>query len=207
VPDDTKLRLGGIGAGHLKAFVERIERLEEEIKSLNADKAEIYSEAKGTGYDLPALKIVIRRRRMDSSALESQDDRVDLYERALAGDVDVSGPAPQHEEARAAGREDGLAGTRQSEQRWPNGTYGCADYALGWVEGERQRRAEAEQAGRSDGLNDCRDNASRWPAGDPGHDDYRRGWDDGHTQRVDRDEADRMPPAASRARARARADA
>lgn len=47
---------GGVAADQLKAFVERIERLEEEIKVINDDKTDVYAEAKGNGFDVKILK-------------------------------------------------------------------------------------------------------------------------------------------------------
>lgn len=45
--------VGGVAGERLKAFVERIERLEEEKEALSGDLREIYSEAKGTGFLYP----------------------------------------------------------------------------------------------------------------------------------------------------------
>lgn len=53
----------------LRAFVERIERLESEIKELNDDKAEVYSEAKGNGFDTKILKRVVALQRTKSIRL------------------------------------------------------------------------------------------------------------------------------------------
>lgn len=67
----------------IRAFVERIERLEEEIKALNADKSDVYREAHGEGFDKKALRKVIANRRMDQSARDELESLVDLYESAL----------------------------------------------------------------------------------------------------------------------------
>jgi uncharacterized protein (UPF0335 family) len=54
---------------HLKAFVERVERLEEEKKALSDDIRDVYSEAKANGFDVKALRTVVRlRSRMPTSA-------------------------------------------------------------------------------------------------------------------------------------------
>lgn len=47
------------GGQQLRAFIERIERVEEEIKSLNADKSEIYKEARGNGFDVKTMRKVV----------------------------------------------------------------------------------------------------------------------------------------------------
>lgn len=85
-----------MGMGHnvvagdrLRSFVERVERLEEEIAGLNGDKREIYSEAKAAGFDTKIIKQLIRRRRMDPNDREEQDAILHLYEQA----VDRSAPS------------------------------------------------------------------------------------------------------------------
>lgn len=70
----------------LRAFVERIERIEEEIKASNDDKRDIYAEAKGQGFDVKALKAVIARRRKDPSELTEFEALVETYEAALGTD-------------------------------------------------------------------------------------------------------------------------
>ena len=89
---------GGISAQRLRSFVERIERLEEEIGALNADKKEIYSEAKATGFDTKAIKMVVRMRKMDTSERQELEQLVDLYWTALdGGDPRVQVQAHVHE--------------------------------------------------------------------------------------------------------------
>jgi len=63
----------------LRSFVERVERLEEEIKALNDDKRDIYAEAKGNGFDTKVLKRVIAERRKDASERDEADAIFDLY--------------------------------------------------------------------------------------------------------------------------------
>ena len=67
----------------LRAFVERIERIEEEISALNSDKSEVYSEAKGSGYDVPTIKKIVRIRKLDHAERQEQDAMLDLYMSAL----------------------------------------------------------------------------------------------------------------------------
>lgn len=62
----------------LRAIVERIERLDEEIKALNRDKADAFAEAKASGFDVPALKEVLKRLR-DGEKLSERDALVELY--------------------------------------------------------------------------------------------------------------------------------
>lgn len=75
--------IGGVAADRLKSFVERIERLEEEKAALTADVRDIYSEAKGTGFDVKALRQVVRLRKMDRADREQQEEMLDLYKRVL----------------------------------------------------------------------------------------------------------------------------
>src|SRR3546814_16626820 len=74
---------GGIGADRLRSFVERIERLEEEKAALTADIREVYSEAKGDGFDTKVLRQVVRLRQMDSGDRQEQEAILDLYKPAL----------------------------------------------------------------------------------------------------------------------------
>lgn len=67
----------------IKSFVERVERLNEEIKAINSDKRDIFAEAKSHGFDVKALKIVIQRRAKDPDELSELQAVVDTYEAAL----------------------------------------------------------------------------------------------------------------------------
>jgi len=67
----------------IKSFVERIERLNEERKSLADDVSDIYKEAKSQGFDTKALKIVIQRRAKDPNDLAELTAIVETYESAL----------------------------------------------------------------------------------------------------------------------------
>jgi len=78
--------VGGVAADRLRSFVERIERLEEEKAALAADIKEIYSEAKGTGFDIKVIRMIVRLRKMDQSDRLEQEQILDLYKRAL--DID-----------------------------------------------------------------------------------------------------------------------
>jgi uncharacterized protein (UPF0335 family) len=75
--------VGGIAGDRLKSFVERIERLEEERRTLSADIKEVFAEAKGTGFDTKIMRQVIRLRRMDKDDLDELESLLDVYKRAL----------------------------------------------------------------------------------------------------------------------------
>ncbi len=68
---------------HLKAFVERIERLHEEKKAISDDIADVYREAKGTGFDVKALRTVIRLRTMEPDERKEQEAILETYMHAL----------------------------------------------------------------------------------------------------------------------------
>ncbi|MBZ8135336.1 DUF2312 domain-containing protein [Afifella sp. IM 167] len=86
---------GGVAAGQLRAFIERIERLEEEKKALSEDIRDVYAEAKGTGFDTKVMRQVIRLRKQDSAERQEQEALLDLYMHAL-------GMAPSIDEDEAA---------------------------------------------------------------------------------------------------------
>ncbi|QCO05461.1 DUF2312 domain-containing protein [Azospirillum argentinense] len=79
--------VGGIAADRLKSFIERIERVEEEKRGLSEDIKEIYSEAKGTGFDTKIIRKVIARRKLDRADRQEQDNLLELYELALSEDL------------------------------------------------------------------------------------------------------------------------
>ena len=57
----------GFAAGQLRSLIERIERLEEEKAALTADIREVYSEAKGNGFDTKIMRQVVRMRKLDKA--------------------------------------------------------------------------------------------------------------------------------------------
>jgi uncharacterized protein (UPF0335 family) len=87
--------VGGIAGERLRAFIERIERLEEEKRTLADDIKEVYAEAKGTGFDTKIMRQIIRIRRMDKDDVDEQETLLDIYKRAL-------GMLPDIEPAKAA---------------------------------------------------------------------------------------------------------
>lgn len=67
----------------LKAFVERVERLEEEKKALADDIRDIFAEAKGNGFDTKALRVIVRMRKQDADQRRELEALVDTYAVAL----------------------------------------------------------------------------------------------------------------------------
>jgi uncharacterized protein (UPF0335 family) len=74
---------GGVAGERLKSFIERVERLEEEKRALAADIKEVYSEAKGAGFDVKTMREIIKIRRMDEEDLDEREALLDTYMRAL----------------------------------------------------------------------------------------------------------------------------
>ena len=66
-----------------RAFIERIERLEEEKKTIADDIKEVYAEAKGNGFDTKALRTIIRLRKKDQAERQEEEAILDLYKAAL----------------------------------------------------------------------------------------------------------------------------
>jgi len=69
--------------GRLRAIIERIERLEEDKKAVLEDIKEVFSEAKGEGYDVKVLRKVIRIRKQDKAKRQEEEAILDLYLSAL----------------------------------------------------------------------------------------------------------------------------
>jgi uncharacterized protein (UPF0335 family) len=72
-----------VAAGQLRAFIERVERLEEEKKTIADDIKEVYAEMKGTGFDTKAVRKIIRLRKQDQAERQEEEAILDLYMAAL----------------------------------------------------------------------------------------------------------------------------
>ncbi len=73
----------GVAGDHLRSFIERIERLEEEKKTISDDIREVYAEAKVNGFDAKILRQVVRIRKLDKAERMEQEAILDLYLHAL----------------------------------------------------------------------------------------------------------------------------
>ena len=74
---------GNTARNHLRAYIDRIERLEEEKAALMEDIREVYAEAKGTGFDPKIMRQVIRIRKMEPDKRQEQEYVLDTYLSAL----------------------------------------------------------------------------------------------------------------------------
>ena len=75
--------VAGFAKEQLKSFIERIERLEEEKKTIADDIKDVFAEAKGTGFDTAALREILRIRKQDADQRQEHEAIVDLYMQAL----------------------------------------------------------------------------------------------------------------------------
>lgn len=69
--------------GQLKSIVERIERLEEDKKTIADDIRDVYAEAKGNGFDVKALRTIVRLRKQDAQKRAEQEAILETYMHAL----------------------------------------------------------------------------------------------------------------------------
>ena len=72
-----------VAQDQIRAFIERIERMEEEKKAISDDIKEIYAEAKGNGFDTKVLRQIIRIRKQDHAERMEQEALLELYMAAL----------------------------------------------------------------------------------------------------------------------------
>jgi uncharacterized protein (UPF0335 family) len=70
-------------AKHLLAFIERIERLEEDKKQVSEDIKDVYAEAKGTGYDVKIIRKIVSIRKQDKDKRREEEEILSLYMSAL----------------------------------------------------------------------------------------------------------------------------
>jgi uncharacterized protein (UPF0335 family) len=72
-----------VNSGHLRAFIERIEKLEEEKRAIADDIKDVYAEAKGTGFDPKIMRKIVSLRRQDKNKRQEEEEILDLYMSAL----------------------------------------------------------------------------------------------------------------------------
>jgi uncharacterized protein (UPF0335 family) len=77
--------LNGSAQGQLKSVIERLERLEEDKKSVMEDLKAVYAEAKGNGFDTKIIRKILRLRKQDTAQRQEEDALLDLYLSAIGG--------------------------------------------------------------------------------------------------------------------------
>jgi len=80
---------GTFAADQLKSIIERIERLEEEKKALGEDVKDVYTEAKGNGFDCAAIRAIIKIRKQDPNERAEAETVLETYMRALGMQLDM----------------------------------------------------------------------------------------------------------------------
>ena len=81
--EDIATGVDEVNSGHLRAFIERIERLEEEKKALADDIKDVYGEAKANGFDVKVMRKVVSLRKQDREKRMEEETILDLYLAAL----------------------------------------------------------------------------------------------------------------------------
>ena len=82
---DQSDAIGGVAREHLKSFVARIERLEEDKANVAADIKEVYAELKSMGFDVKAMRQVIRLRKIDRQERQEMEAILEMYLGAVEG--------------------------------------------------------------------------------------------------------------------------
>ena len=76
-------QVGGIAGEQLRAFIERIERLEDEKKDVQEQIKEVFSEAKGVGFDARIMRQLVRLRRLRDADRSEQEELLEIYKTAI----------------------------------------------------------------------------------------------------------------------------
>lgn len=88
-------RVGGVAVDQLKSIIARVEKLEEEKAAIADDIKDVFAEAKGNGFDVKAIRQILKIRKQDAQEREEEETVLDTYMRAL-------GMIPDFDEAEAA---------------------------------------------------------------------------------------------------------
>jgi uncharacterized protein (UPF0335 family) len=76
-------QVGGIAGEQLRTFIERIERLEDEKKDVQDQIKEVFSEAKGVGFDARIMRQLLRLRRLRDADRSEQEELLEIYKAAI----------------------------------------------------------------------------------------------------------------------------
>ena len=90
IAEHNTANVGAVAVDELVSVIERVERLELKKAAIAADIRDVFSEAKGAGFDVKAIRQIIKIRKLDAHQREEQDTMLDVYKRALgmASDLD-----------------------------------------------------------------------------------------------------------------------
>ncbi|MBQ8671268.1 MAG: DUF2312 domain-containing protein [Alphaproteobacteria bacterium] len=81
--EQIKAEIGGVDASRLSSLIERIERLEEEKRGIQGDIRDIFAEAKSAGFDVKAMRTILKLRKMNAADRDEQEVVVETYRKAL----------------------------------------------------------------------------------------------------------------------------
>lgn len=82
--DDIKNNIvGGVAVDRLRSLIERIERLEEEKKGIQSDIRDIFAEAKNAGFDIKAMRAILKLRALNAADRDAQELILETYRKAL----------------------------------------------------------------------------------------------------------------------------
>ena len=76
-------QVGGIAGEQLRTFIERIERLEEEKKDVQEQIKEVFSEAKGVGFDTRIMRQLLKLRKLRDADRSEQEELLEIYKAAI----------------------------------------------------------------------------------------------------------------------------
>jgi uncharacterized protein (UPF0335 family) len=83
----NKIRVGGVAVEQLKSIIDRVEKLEEEKAGISADIRDVFAEAAGNGFDVKAIRTILKLRKLDAQEREEAQHTLDTYKRALQMDM------------------------------------------------------------------------------------------------------------------------
>jgi len=75
--------IGGISAGQLRSFIEKLENLEQDKAELSETIRDVFAEAKSEGFDVKVMRQLMKLRRMKKEELAEQEELLDLYRQAV----------------------------------------------------------------------------------------------------------------------------
>lgn len=75
--------IGNNSGAQIKSFIERVERIEQEMESLSTDRKEIYAEAKSLGFEVYAIKQIVKMRKEDEQKRREKEEILETYLSAI----------------------------------------------------------------------------------------------------------------------------
>jgi uncharacterized protein (UPF0335 family) len=82
--------MGAVAVDELLNVIERIERLELKKAAIAGELRDVFAEAKGSGFDVKAIREIVKIRKLDAAVREEQEAMVDVYKRALGMAADLT---------------------------------------------------------------------------------------------------------------------